>query len=193
MPYRSRKTCTARAATAPGRSAAIAASVTSRAARSARAATRAARRSATRARAAPGSPSTPRGRPRRCRASTSITAAPIVVASRQAATGATLRLPGRARWGVSGSLNPKSAPCGAERRPRDGSSGLGLRTRVDDRVPRTGSVRTASGPEGSSAKDSLSGAAAPPDPSTATQVPPVMPISKTERAAGHLRRRTSPA
>ena len=38
------------------------------------------------------------------------------------------RVPGRARWGVSGSLNPKSAPCGAERRPRDGSSGLGLRT-----------------------------------------------------------------
>ena len=38
-------------------------------------------------------------------------------------------LPGRARWGVSGSLNPKSAPCGTERRPRDGSSGLGLRTR----------------------------------------------------------------
>ena len=36
---------------------------------------------------------------------------------------------------------------------------------LTDRVPRTGSVRTASGPEGSSAKDSLSGAAAPPDPS----------------------------
>lgn len=35
---------------------------------------------------------------------------------------------------------------------------------LTDRVPRTGSVRTASGPEGSSAKDSLFGAAVPPDP-----------------------------
>ena len=79
---------------------------------------------------------------------------------------ATLRVPGRARWGVSGSLNPKSAPCGAERRPRGGVFGTGSSHAVlTDRVPRTGSVRTASGPEGSSAKDSLSGAAVPPDPS----------------------------
>ena len=46
------------------------------------------------------------------------------------------------------------------------SSGLDLSHAVlTDRVPRTESVRTASGPEGSSAKDSLSGAAVPPDPS----------------------------
>ncbi len=46
------------------------------------------------------------------------------------------------------------------------SSGLDLvHVVLTDRVPRTESVRTASGPEGSSAKDSLSGAAAPPDPS----------------------------
>src|SRR5438034_5283556 len=38
------------------------------------------------------------------------------------------------------------------------------RAALTDRVPRTGSVGTASGPAGSSAKDSLSGAAVPPDP-----------------------------
>ena len=42
-------------------------------------------------------------------------------------------LPGRARWGGSGSLNPKSAPCGAERRPRGGVFGTGSLARGVDR------------------------------------------------------------
>ena len=37
--------------------------------------------------------------------------------------------PGRARWGVSGSLNPKSAPAGPNAVRGTVSSGLGLRTR----------------------------------------------------------------
>src|ERR1044072_8008865 len=50
--------------------------------------------------------------------------------------------------------------------PEGGGHGHGSPIRgVDGRVPRTGSVRTASDPEGSSAKNSLSGAAVPPDPS----------------------------
>ena len=40
-----------------------------------------------------------------------------------------LRLPGRARWGGSGSLNPKSAPAGPNAVRGAVSSGLGLRTR----------------------------------------------------------------
>jgi len=63
----------------------------------------------------------------------------------------TLPLPGRARWGVSGSLNPKSAPCGPNAAQGAVSSGLDLSHVVlTDRVPRTESIRTASG-EGSSA------------------------------------------
>ncbi len=44
--------------------------------------------------------------------------------------------------------------------------GTGSARASDDRVPRTGSARTASGPEGSSANDSFRGAAASLDPST---------------------------
>ena len=54
-----------------------------------------------------------------------------------------------------------------------GFNGIRSRARgVDGRVPRTGSVRTASDPEGSSAKDSLSGAAASPDRSRRREQPP---------------------
>ena len=42
---------------------------------------------------------------------------------------ATLPRPGRARWGGSGSLNPKSAPAGPNAVRGTVSSGLGLRTR----------------------------------------------------------------
>ena len=78
----------------------------------------------------------------------------------------TLSVPGHARWGVSGSLNPSPLHAGPNAVQGAVSSGLDLwHVVLTDRVPRTGSVRTASGPEGSSAKDSLSGAAAPPDPS----------------------------
>ena len=42
---------------------------------------------------------------------------------------ATLLAPGRARWGDSGSLNPKSAPAGPNAVRGTVSSGLGLRTR----------------------------------------------------------------
>ena len=42
---------------------------------------------------------------------------------------ATLTRPGRARWGGSGSLNPKSAPAGPNAVRGAASSGLGLRTR----------------------------------------------------------------
>ena len=41
----------------------------------------------------------------------------------------TLPRPGRARWGVSGSLNPKSAPAGPNAVRGAASTGLGLRTR----------------------------------------------------------------
>ena len=61
---------------------------------------------------------------------------------------------------------PEIRSSGTERRPRDGFIGIGSAHEVlTGRVPRTGSVRTASGPEGSSAKDSLPGAAVPPGPS----------------------------
>src|SRR5207244_11212333 len=61
---------------------------------------------------------------------------------------------------------PASRYSGAEHRPRGGFFGAWAHARgVDGQVPRTGSLRTASGPGGSSAKEFLSGAAAPPDPS----------------------------
>ncbi len=46
-----------------------------------------------------------------------------------ASRGGTLGGPGRARWGGSGSLNPKSAPAGPNAVRGTVSSGLGLRTR----------------------------------------------------------------
>ena len=48
---------------------------------------------------------------------------------RSAPAPATLSGPGRARWGGSGSLNPKSAPAGPNAVRGTASSGLGLRTR----------------------------------------------------------------
>jgi hypothetical protein len=72
---------------------------------------------------------------------------------------ATIGGPGRARRGASGSLNPQSAPAGLNSLPRGSQSGYGLaHASVDGQVPRTGSLRTASGPGGSSAKQFLSGA-----------------------------------
>src|SRR5207247_9756059 len=78
----------------------------------------------------------------------------------------TLVSPGRARRGASGSLNPQSAPAGPNTARGAGFFGAWARARsVDGRVPRTGSLRTASGPEGSSAKEFLPGAAVRPGPS----------------------------
>ena len=79
---------------------------------------------------------------------------------------ATIRAPGRARRGASGSLNPQSAIAGPNTARGAEFFGAWARARsVDGQVPRTGSLRTASGPEGSSAKECLAGAADKPDPS----------------------------
>jgi hypothetical protein len=68
--------------------------------------------------------------------------------------------PGRARRGASGSLNPQSAIAGPRTARGAESSGVWAGARsVDSQVPRIGSLRTASGPEGSSAKQCLPGAA----------------------------------
>ena len=73
---------------------------------------------------------------------------------------ATIVLPGRARRGASGSLNPQSAIAGPRTARGAESSGVWAGARsVDSQVPRIGSLRTASGPEGSSAKQCLPGAA----------------------------------
>jgi mannose-6-phosphate isomerase-like protein (cupin superfamily) len=75
-------------------------------------------------------------------------------------------VPGRAKRGASGFLNPQSAPAGPNTVRGAGFFGAWARKRsVDGQVPRTGSLRTASGPEGSSAKEFLSGAAVRPGPS----------------------------
>jgi hypothetical protein len=81
--------------------------------------------------------------------------------------------PGRAKRGASGSLNPQSALAGPNSFPRGLCFEVGLAYASDDgQVPRTGSLRTASGPGGSSAKQSLSGAAGRPGPSERRTAPP---------------------
>ena len=72
---------------------------------------------------------------------------------------ATMFSPGRARWGASGSLNPQSATAGLNPLPGVASETRASGASVDGQVPRTVSLRTASGPGGSSAKECLAGAA----------------------------------
>src|SRR5215471_13891809 len=67
---------------------------------------------------------------------------------------ATIAEPGRARRGASGSLNPQPAIAGPNTARGAESNGAWARdASVDGQVPRTGSLRTASGPGGSSAKE----------------------------------------
>ena len=70
--------------------------------------------------------------------------------------------PGRARRGTSGALYLQSAPAGLNSLPRSSSSRAAGANGAEDRVPRSGDTRTASGPEGSSAKRGSPGAAARP-------------------------------
>ena len=71
-----------------------------------------------------------------------------------------MNLPGRAKRGASGSLNPQSALAGPNPFPRGLLFEVGLaHASIDGQVPRIGSLRTASDPEGSSAKWFLPGAA----------------------------------
>ena len=65
----------------------------------------------------------------------------------------------RARRGTSGALYLQSAPAGLNPLSRSPSSRADVRSGVEGRVPRSGGSRTASGPEGSSAKRHPSGAA----------------------------------
>ncbi len=68
----------------------------------------------------------------------------------------------RARRGTSGALYLQSAPAGLNSHPRSPSSNAAGLDGAEDRVPRSGDTRTASGPEGSSAKRGSPGAAARP-------------------------------
>src|ERR1700694_3437314 len=99
---------------------------------------------------------------------------------------ATIGWPGRARRGASGSLNPQPAIAGPKTAPGAESIGAWARDAgVDGQVPRTGSLRTASDPEGSSAKECLSGAAEPPDPSSQRRRRPSDSLRRRVRATGH--------
>src|SRR5712692_10841222 len=95
---------------------------------------------------------------------------------------ATIGEPGRARRGASGSLNPQSAIAGPNTVRGAESNGAWARDAgVDGQVPRTGSLRTASGPEGSSAKEFLSGAAVRPGPSKRLGFLPGKPFRRRPR------------
>src|SRR5712692_8637573 len=102
---------------------------------------------------------------------------------------ATIGEPGRARRGASGSLNPQSAIAGPNTVRGAESNGAWARDAgVDGQVPRTGSLRTASGPGGSSAKECPPGAAEPPDPSPQRRRRPSDSPRRRVRATG-LRQR----
>src|SRR4030095_12947030 len=71
----------------------------------------------------------------------------------------------RARWGASGALYPQSALAGLNPCLRVRVRGERRARSVDGQVPRNVTLRTASGPGGSSAKRALTGAAGVPGPS----------------------------
>jgi hypothetical protein len=67
---------------------------------------------------------------------------------------------GRAKWGAGGTLNRQSALAGPNSSPRSGFSRLAVANGVEGRDLRSSGLQTPSGPEGSSGKEKLEGAAA---------------------------------